>query len=210
MSTWTVMNIKGQGHSLTFIQGHSDWTFSNFFCSETARPIKAKFHMEPPWDVRNEKVFKCSRSHYPAYIWWKTSKIFFLGTKRPMTLKLGIQHQVLKVLPMFSYVDPGLTLTIFTTGSNLFPNASAWVTAYTALSANVFPSLLWFNISPALRWAMQDQWSSGFVYCDDHLLFIWAASRQNQQNDCAPSEDSDLPTWASAQSDQSLRCALSG
>ena len=45
------------------------------------------------------------------------------------------------VLPMFSYDDPGLTLTIFMTGSDLFPNASDLVKAYTALSANVFPSL---------------------------------------------------------------------
>ena len=44
------MNINGQGHS--------DLTFSNFFCSETARRIEAKFHMEPPWDVRNENLFK--------------------------------------------------------------------------------------------------------------------------------------------------------
>ena len=42
---------------------------------------------------------------------------------------------------MFSYDDPRLTLTIFMKGSNLFPNASAWVKAYTALSANVFPNL---------------------------------------------------------------------
>ena len=42
---------------------------------------------------------------------------------------------------MFSYDDLGLTLIIFMTGSDLFPNASAWVKAYTALSANVFPSL---------------------------------------------------------------------
>ena len=42
---------------------------------------------------------------------------------------------------MFSYGDPGLTLTIFMTASNLFLNASAWVKAYIALSANVFPSL---------------------------------------------------------------------
>ena len=34
------MNIKGQGYSLTF------------FSLEIARPIKAKFHMEPPWDGR--------------------------------------------------------------------------------------------------------------------------------------------------------------
>ena len=46
-----------------------------------------------------------------------------------------------RVLPMFSYDDPGLTLSIFMTGSNMFPNASAWVKAYTALSANMFPSL---------------------------------------------------------------------
>ena len=42
--------------------------------SETARPIEAKFHMEPSWDVRNETLFKCSRSHDYAHIWWKTQK----------------------------------------------------------------------------------------------------------------------------------------
>ena len=41
----------------------------------------------------------------------------------------------------FSNDDPGLTLTIFMTGLNLFPDASLWVTAYKALSAHVFPSL---------------------------------------------------------------------
>ena len=45
---------------------------------------------------------------------------------------------------------------------------------------------------------------------------IWAATWQNQQNDCAPSEDSDQPGHppclirASTQPDQSLRCALNG
>ena len=42
------MNIKGQGHSLIFIQGHSNLTFSNFFSLEIARPIEAEFHMEVP------------------------------------------------------------------------------------------------------------------------------------------------------------------
>ena len=46
-----------------------------------------------------------------------------------------------RVVPVFLYDDPGLTLTIFMTGSDLFPNASAWVNAYTALSANAFSSL---------------------------------------------------------------------
>ena len=67
MNTRTFMNIKG--YLLTFVQSHSDSTFSIFFCSETARPIKAKFHMEPPWDVGNENLFKCSRSHDHAHIW---------------------------------------------------------------------------------------------------------------------------------------------
>ena len=44
------MNIKGQGHSLTFIEGHSGSTISNFFSLETPKQIEAKFHVEPPWD----------------------------------------------------------------------------------------------------------------------------------------------------------------
>ena len=44
------MNIKGQGHSLTLVQGHSDSTFANFFFLETAGPTETKFHDEPPLD----------------------------------------------------------------------------------------------------------------------------------------------------------------
>ena len=44
------MNIKGQGHSLTFVEGHSESTLSNFFFLENPRPIEAKFYVEPPWD----------------------------------------------------------------------------------------------------------------------------------------------------------------
>ena len=44
------MNIKGQGHSVTLVQGQSDSTFVNFFSLETAKPIEAGFHVEPPWD----------------------------------------------------------------------------------------------------------------------------------------------------------------
>ena len=40
---------------------------SIFFCSETTRPIEIKFHMEPPWDVGDENLFKCSRSHDNAH-----------------------------------------------------------------------------------------------------------------------------------------------
>ena len=57
------MNIKGQGHSLTLDQGHSDSTFSNLFCLEIARPSEAKLHVEPPWN-RRMKV----RSNGPGHM----------------------------------------------------------------------------------------------------------------------------------------------
>ena len=75
-------------------------------------------------------------------------KIFSAGTKQQMTrnqeaddLETWYTALGMRVLPMFSCDGPGLTLTIFMTGSDFFPNASAWVKAYTALSALVFPSL---------------------------------------------------------------------
>ena len=45
-------------------------------------------------------------------------KIFFSGTKRLMTLKLGMQHRVLKYYQVCSNDDPGLTLTYFMARSN--------------------------------------------------------------------------------------------
>ena len=50
MSKWICMKIKGQGHSLTLVQGHSDSTFSNFISLETARLIESKCHVNPPSD----------------------------------------------------------------------------------------------------------------------------------------------------------------
>ena len=69
-----------------------------------------------------------------------------------MTLKLGIQHRVLKYYQMYSNDDTLLALAIFMTWL-LFPNASALVKAYTTYS-HVFPSL--FSISYAIRLAIQD------------------------------------------------------
>ena len=59
MSTWRLMTTKGQGHSMTFVQGLSDSTFSNFFSSKYSGPFEAKFQMGC-WD---ENLFKCSGSH---------------------------------------------------------------------------------------------------------------------------------------------------
>ena len=53
-------------------------------------------------------------------------KIFFSETKRLMTLKLGMQHRVLKYYQVYSNNDPGLTLTYITARSNLVPYAFVW------------------------------------------------------------------------------------
>ena len=63
MSAQADMNLKGQDHFLTLVDGHSDSTFSNFFSSETAVPIETKLHTEPPWDEKNQGLFKWSKSH---------------------------------------------------------------------------------------------------------------------------------------------------
>ena len=51
-------------------------------------------------------------------------KIFFSGTKRQMTLKLNMQHQVHEYCQIYSNDDPELTLTL--ARSNLVPYAFVW------------------------------------------------------------------------------------
>ena len=43
MSTWTFMNIKGQGHSLTFIQDHSDSHFQTSYAQKPLGWLKPNF-----------------------------------------------------------------------------------------------------------------------------------------------------------------------
>ena len=43
-----------------------------------------------------------------------------------MTLKVGMQHWVLKYYHICSSDDPGMTLTYFTARSNLVPYAFVW------------------------------------------------------------------------------------
>ena len=51
----------------------------------------------------------------------KALKIFFPGTKRPMTLKLGMRHRMHKYYQVYSNDDAGLTLNYFTARSNFGP-----------------------------------------------------------------------------------------
>ena len=105
-------------------------TFSNIFSSETTGPIEAKFHMQPSWDG-GMKVCSNGPGHMTKMaampIYGKNlKKIFFSGTIRLMTLKLGMQHRVLEHYQVYSNDDPGLTLTYFTARSNLVPYAFVW------------------------------------------------------------------------------------
>ena len=52
--------------------------------------------------------------------------LIFSGTKRPISLKLGMQHRVLEYYQVCSNDDPGLVLTYFTARSNLVPYAFVW------------------------------------------------------------------------------------
>ena len=70
-------------------------TFSNIFSSETTGLIKATFHVEPPWDG-GTKICSNGTGHMTKMaamaIYGKNLKQIFSGTKRPMTLKLGMRH----------------------------------------------------------------------------------------------------------------------
>ena len=121
------MNIKGQGHSLTLVQGHSVSTFSNFFSLEIARPIEAKFHMEPPWD-RRTKV--CSNgpgnmtNMAAMLIYGKNIKNLSLWNQMADDLESWYAASgSLKYYQVYSGDDSGFTFTYFTARSNLVPCA---------------------------------------------------------------------------------------
>ena len=59
MSTWSFMNTKGQGHSLTLVQITQDSIFLNFCSSITTRPIEAKFYVESSWDEGTKACSNC-------------------------------------------------------------------------------------------------------------------------------------------------------
>ena len=86
--------------------------------------------MEPPW-VGGMKVYSGHLDHMtklaatPVY-GKNPSKIFFSGTKGPLTLDLGMQHWGFGLIRVCSNDDLGLTLTYFMARSNLVPYAIIW------------------------------------------------------------------------------------
>ena len=77
----------------------------------------------------NESLLKCSWSHDQdgCHLHAKNlKKSSSLKTKRPMTMKLGMQHRVLEYYQVCSNDDPELILTYFTARLNLVPYAFVW------------------------------------------------------------------------------------
>ena len=66
-------------------------TFSNIFLSKTTGPIEAKFHVKPSWD--GGSMVQVTWPIWPPCPYMVKT---FSGTKRLMTLKLGMQHWALK------------------------------------------------------------------------------------------------------------------
>ena len=93
-------------------KGHSFFNISNFFSSETTGPIETKFHVAPPWDG-GTKVCSNGSGHMTkmaaTLIYGKNlkKKIFLSGNKKPMTLKVSMQHRLLEYFQMCSNDDPG-------------------------------------------------------------------------------------------------------
>ena len=109
---WTFINIKAQGHLLTFVLDASDSVFLT----------SVKWHLWNHWADRNpiicgasmgrgnKNVFVRSRSHDQdgrhTHIQLNSSKIFFPGNKWAMTMKLGMQHPIKSVQMMtLDWVD---------------------------------------------------------------------------------------------------------
>ena len=127
------MNLYEYQRSRSFIDlGPRSLRFNIFifFFLETAWPIEAKFYVEPPWDG-GTKVWSNGLYHMtklaamPIYD-KNLKKIIFSGTKRPMTMKIGMQHWVLEYYQVRSNDVPGMTLTCFMPRSNLVPYAFVW------------------------------------------------------------------------------------
>ena len=68
-------------------------TISNIFSSETARPVKAKFYVEPAWE-EGTKVYINGPGHMTKMaampIYGKNLKKIFSRPRSPMVLKLGM------------------------------------------------------------------------------------------------------------------------
>ena len=205
------MDIKCQGHSLTFVQGHSDWTFSNFFSSKNTRPIEAIFHVEPSWDgimkvstnglchmtkmaampIYDTKLSKVSLEPKGRWTWNLVCSIEYSSTtKFVQMMPLGWHWPILRQVqiwpPLFLYgkkckqwiFSENIVVYDIKVGrcSQLneymklyeYQRSRSFIDLGPNHSDSLFLVFIYsvtadFNISSALKWAIQDQWSSCFL-----------------------------------------------
>ena len=127
------MTIYDYSRSRSFIDHCPRSLRFNFFNLKPQGWLKQNF-MESPWEVGNENLFRVT---WPCPYMIKNFKNLLFLNQETGDLKTWYTALGSWLPSIFSNDDPGLTWTTFMTGSNLFPNASIWVTAYTALSAHV-------------------------------------------------------------------------
>ena len=78
--------------------------------------------MELLWDggtkvCSNDPSHMTKMAAMPIYGKNQKKKCFFSGTKRPMTLNLGMRHRILEYYQVCSNDDPELSVTYFTARS---------------------------------------------------------------------------------------------
>ena len=123
------MNISGQGHSLTLVQGHSDSSFSNIFSWETAMPIKPNF-MWSLSGIGERKFVQMVQVTWPRWppcpYMVETWKIIVLWNQKADDLESLYAASSAQVLPSLFKWWPWLTLTCFTTRSNFVSYGFVW------------------------------------------------------------------------------------
>ena len=129
--------------SLTFVQGHSDSALSNFFFSRKHKTVWRQISYVASMGCWDENLFKCS-CHMTKIA---SGPIYCKNSQKSLSLEQRdrwpwIWYTVFgtRVLPNLSKWWHWIDHDHFLAWSNVFPNASAWVKAYTAYR-HVFPSL---------------------------------------------------------------------
>ena len=102
------MTTQGQVHSLTFVQGHSDSTFSNFFSSETAWPM---------WGMKIVKMFQVT---WPCPDMVKNFKNFLLWNQEADDFETWYTASGTGVLPFFQMMTLGWPIPFLWRGQICF------------------------------------------------------------------------------------------
>ena len=100
-----------------------------YFVSATIRPTDVNFYMRLLLRAKEQSYYKWPWSWsydeegHTVHIMVKPFKIFFYGTKKPITLCLGMLHWGCRSCQICWNDEPSLTMNYFMARPNLFPYA---------------------------------------------------------------------------------------